>query len=214
MIDCIIKLGGAAITVKDQIETLQPDTIAAVADLISRLRTFGKSVIIVHGAGSFGHQHAAAAGLGKTEHRLASPDEVAAGVAATRLALLKLHQAVLSELISKNVPAVGLSPLAMGFSSSKSVEGSMFSTIPRLLSRRLVPVLHGDVVLDNSTKTKFSIFGGDVIMTQLCREFEPQFAVFLISHISSCTSIYTRNHKQNQPQKLRCALILNKRRRM
>lgn len=192
MIDCVIKLGGAAITVKDQLETLQPDTIARVAGLISTLQSCGKSLVIVHGAGSFGHQHAAEAGLGKCKretHFNRSPkktEHVSAGVAATRLALMKLHQVVLSELVSFNVPAVGISPFASGMSYLQNTTGegaSIFSYIKKLVQLGLVPVLHGDIVLDDDTSAGFSILGGDVIMTQLCRQLKPSVAVFMVSFV-------------------------------
>ena len=189
MIDCVIKLGGAAITVKDQLETLQLDTITRVAGLISTLQSCGKRLVVVHGAGSFGHQHAAEAGLGGKCKReaLVNPrpkktENVSAGVAATRLALMKLHQIVLSELVSRNVSAVGISPFASGMSYSNTTEdASIFSYIKKLVQLGLVPVLHGDIVLDEDTSTGFSILGGDVIMTQLCRQLKPKVAVFMVS---------------------------------
>jgi isopentenyl phosphate kinase len=191
MIDCVIKLGGAAITVKDQLETLQLDTITRVAGLISTLQSCGKRLVVVHGAGSFGHQHAAEAGLGKCKretHFKPSPqktENVSAGVAATRLALMKLHQIVLSELVSRNVSAVGISPFASGMSYSNTTEdASIFSYIKKLVQLGLVPVLHGDIILDDDTSTGFSILGGDVIMTQLCRQLKPRVAVFMVCFVT------------------------------
>lgn len=52
---CVIKLGGAALTNKSVLETLQDDALAAVAGTVAMLHQQGGGVVIVHGAGSFGH---------------------------------------------------------------------------------------------------------------------------------------------------------------
>lgn len=47
-IECIIKVGGSAITNKTELETANPENIVKTAELLSRLK--GKC-ILVHGAG-------------------------------------------------------------------------------------------------------------------------------------------------------------------
>ena len=62
----IVKLGGAAITDKASLETLNEEVLDAC---VEQLRTVisedapGEATCIVHGAGSFGHHTAAAAGI-------------------------------------------------------------------------------------------------------------------------------------------------------
>ena len=50
-LDLIIKLGGAAITEKDRLETAKLDEIKTAAKLVKRLNDNNVSCVIVHGAG-------------------------------------------------------------------------------------------------------------------------------------------------------------------
>ena len=51
----VLKLGGGLITEKSELCTLKPDVINKLAKLISKLTGSGYRIILVHGAGSFGH---------------------------------------------------------------------------------------------------------------------------------------------------------------
>ena len=51
----VVKLGGGLITDKSSIKTPRLDIIDSICDEISNLVSSGNSVIIVHGAGSYGH---------------------------------------------------------------------------------------------------------------------------------------------------------------
>ena len=59
----IVKLGGAAITDKNEKETLDAETLRQCALHLSRVyaETAGAGFIVVHGAGSFGHFQASEA---------------------------------------------------------------------------------------------------------------------------------------------------------
>lgn len=62
---CIIKIGGAAITNKAVQETLDLDSLERTCNSLSTMVQTESSLkaVIVHGAGSFGHQTAHSAGL-------------------------------------------------------------------------------------------------------------------------------------------------------
>ncbi|CAF1477600.1 unnamed protein product, partial [Didymodactylos carnosus] len=55
VVDRIIKIGGAAISDKTQFETLLPDNLKQICQL---LKQNYKNLILIHGAGSFGHHQA------------------------------------------------------------------------------------------------------------------------------------------------------------
>lgn len=62
----IVKLGGSAITEKDNFETVKQEVLDATAHHISTaVRESGLDVIVVHGAGSFGHFQAHEYGVSK-----------------------------------------------------------------------------------------------------------------------------------------------------
>ena len=70
-VDCLVKLGGAAITIKDKLETLDDEVLdTTISHLIETLNppdTDGPApkLVVVHGAGSFGHFQASETGVAK-----------------------------------------------------------------------------------------------------------------------------------------------------
>ena len=59
----VLKLGGGLITDKSRYRQVRTDRIDAVSGVVRELRDSGKSVVLVHGAGSFGHLEARKWGL-------------------------------------------------------------------------------------------------------------------------------------------------------
>ena len=58
-VDVVVKIGGALITDKSGVEALLPEKLERIADDIGQLIGTGARVVVVHGAGSFGHPQAA-----------------------------------------------------------------------------------------------------------------------------------------------------------
>ena len=168
-VDVIVKLGGAAITVKDG----EPDTpnlgalkicCEKIADAVnthgwSDTRQYLK-VIVVHGAGSFGHPQA-------KEYGVANGGDVGGnarlkeGIEKTKTSVRKLCKLVCDELSEENVIT---GPIGSDRVAPISPYGKFF-TVGKKLNRNLsrggidevraavmagkVPVLHGDVVCDS-----------------------------------------------------------------
>eukprot|EP00435_Cladocopium_sp_Y103_P038453 s2967_g10.t1 len=63
--DVVVKIGGSACTRKAEFETLNVGALQAISSQLSALPTEGYSLAVVHGAGSFGHQHAKEYGVSK-----------------------------------------------------------------------------------------------------------------------------------------------------
>lgn len=143
----IVKLGGAAITHKQQLETLNGEVLAAAAAQLAALHAaIGPRVVVVHGAGSFGHQAAAAAGV--AAGGIQQSATVRQGFAATRASVTKLNQLVVAALLAAGVPAVGVSPCPAWTTCRRQVATDGCAGVAALLAAGLVPVLHGDAVLD------------------------------------------------------------------
>lgn len=173
----IIKLGGAAITNKQQLESLNSQVLAAAAAQLAALHAaVGPRFVVVHGAGSFGHQAAAAAGVaGGGIYQSAA---VRQGFAATRASVTKLNQLVVAALVDAGVPAVGVSPCPAWTTRQRQVATDGCGGVAALLSAGLVPVLHGDAVLDEELGC--TILSGDVLVTRLCHAFRPPVVAFLV----------------------------------
>lgn len=117
----IIKWGGAAITDKGAFETLNQPTLDAVAaDVRDALQntSIDSNVVIVHGAGSFGHFQASEYGVAKGGLGQA---EVRKGFALTRQSVLKLNHAVIDVLLQLGVNACGQSPCGGWTTSGRQV---------------------------------------------------------------------------------------------
>jgi isopentenyl phosphate kinase len=161
----LVKFGGAAITFKGSRRTPRLDSLQLLAGHLSRLSSSSSPLLVlVHGAGSFGHHEAAA-------HRLASRDpadaarQTAIGLASCRASLAALNSLVLDALVgggggdntsssspsSPGLPAVTVPVFpaahAPGALGSYGSSGGYVGGVVTALSRGLVPVLHGDVVL-------------------------------------------------------------------
>ena len=112
-VDVIIKLGGAAITKKDELETIDDEVLDACVSIIAKQREKGNpNIVVVHGAGSFGHFSAKKYGVadgGILEGTGAAASErLRKGVAETRASVGKLNSIVTSRLVAAGVPAVSL----------------------------------------------------------------------------------------------------------
>lgn len=177
-LDCVVKLGGSALTDKATFETLNREALAATAASIGRLMQQGERaprLAIVHGAGSFGHHHAKEYSIqqGRDAHA-----DSALGFAKTRSSVTRLNALVVKALVDHGVPAVGISPFPTWRTSSRSIHTDALDAVERALRAGLVPVLHGDAVLDETQG--FAILSGDELVLALGLHLRPSHAVFLM----------------------------------
>lgn len=179
VVDCIVKLGGSALTHKGQLETVRPDALQRAAAIVKRLHAEGKSCIVVHGAGSYGHFQAKDYGVstGIVGH---SPTEMARlrqGLCLTRLSVTKLNHLVTEQLMKEGVAAVGISPFGGWKMSGRQVVQAGTEAVKDSLISGFVPVLHGDCALD--AEQLCCVLSGDTIIEVLSKEFSPKQVVFL-----------------------------------
>jgi isopentenyl phosphate kinase len=177
----VIKLGGAAVTAKQQFETLNEGAIAACLEHIATwhaLHGRTASLVVCHGAGSFGHLTAARSNLKHGGMGLAHPETLAA-FAETRLSVTKLNHEIVSRLVGLGVPAVGVSPCGTWTTQDGMLARDCARGVQELLEAGLVPVVHGDAVFDHGLGV--SILSGDAIVTALCERLQPHRAVYMAS---------------------------------
>ncbi|KAI8343772.1 amino acid kinase family-domain-containing protein [Choanephora cucurbitarum] len=174
----IVKLGGAAITNKKGICELTSEKnitrlLDQVAEAYVHLKTAGHQLILIHGAGSFGHPQAIQYQLktGWSADRLPSPDYLK-GYAHIRTCLQSLVHTISSDLERRQVPVLAMSPTDYvitddGDKTSTDRFEPMMDRIQQYLRLGFVPLLHGDVVLDRVRGC--TVLSGDVIMYQLAK---------------------------------------------
>ncbi len=139
------------------------------------------AVILVHGAGSFGHGAARRLGVSS-----------ALGWATTASQVRRLNGLVVEGLVELGVPALGISMFPWAGAGGSEEEEAVWREVRCALDAGLVPVLHGDVLSGGR------ILSGDTIMEMLCRAFSPQRAVFC----TDVEGVFTADPKKDPSAKL------------
>jgi isopentenyl phosphate kinase len=170
----ILKLGGSVITEKDTPETLDGPALDAAADEIADALAAGEvsDLVVVHGAGSFGHHHASKHGVTKTEGSGSAGDGMESATAVVEIhgAMKTLNNFVLARLHDRAVPAVPVHPF-----SAASRDRDADLTLPTeqvrtMLGEGFVPVLHGDVVAHEGEGV--TILSGDEAVTSVAESLD------------------------------------------
>jgi isopentenyl phosphate kinase len=166
----ILKLGGSVITEKDSPETIDGETLDAVADTIAETaasppETGPASLVLVHGGGSFGHHHASEHGVTTTE---GTHDPAA--VLAVHGAMATLNRFVLDRLTTRAVPAVPVHPFSAASRDESATLTLPTDQIATLLDEGFVPVLHGDGVAHATRGV--TVLSGDELVTALAEALD------------------------------------------
>ncbi len=181
----IVKLGGSVITDKSKEYTFKQD----VMDNLSRqIKKFGKKIILIHGAGSFGHILAKKYKLNEGFH---SEDQMI-GFAETQKKVKTLNNLVLDSLKKYKIPAVSISPHEILELNNHKLDSIDYSFFKKNLDKELMPVSFGDVVLDK--KLRFSICSGDLLILALAKHFKPEKIIFSVDE----DGLYNKNPKINK----------------
>jgi len=164
-----LKLGGSLITDKTQIEHAHKTAIRRLAREIKAALEARPDLRLVlgHGSGSFGHvaakKHGTRDGV-KDRSGWLGYAEVAAAAAC-------LNQIVTDVFIAEGVPVVSVPPSA----SARCEDGALTYldtfAVRTLLEHQLVPLVHGDVALDNMRGA--TIVSTEDVFIYLAREFRP-----------------------------------------
>ncbi len=143
--------------------------------------------MILHGAGSFGHHEAKEFGLGCPAEKSSSR---CLGAAVTHAAVQQLSSLVVAALIANDVPAVNVSPMGSWHTNEgpHCTVRDNWGGIRNILAHGLVPVLHGDVALDDHPSHHTCILSGDTLMAQAAHALPLAISVF----ISGVDGLYDR----------------------
>jgi isopentenyl phosphate kinase len=185
----ILKLGGSVITDKNKIKIFKNKLMDSLSENIKKS---GKQMIIVHGAGSFGHILAKKYELNdgyKNNGQIK-------GFSETHEMVQSLNTLVLKSLQKYDIPAVSISPHSIVKLDNHKLAKMDFKLFEDYLERQFIPVTFGDVVLDK--KLGFSICSGDLLVGALAKYFKPEKVIFSIDE----DGLYTSNPKIDKKAKL------------
>jgi len=162
----IIKLGGGLITDKTQYKAVFRERIDAVSVVISKIIDMGHSVIVIHGAGSFGHIEAKKWDISGGFNSAISEDQYAA-IETIRADMDELNSIVMDSLEGAGVSCDSLPPREWVNGVGTGFTGDVFAfeRSPNLA----IPVSFGDVV-DINDESCFGILSGDHLMVRLATE--------------------------------------------
>ena len=183
----IVKLGGSVITDKTAKKGLfRKDVVERLAREIKTAKDRGKfSLILVHGAGSFAHPIARKYRLNEGYIDTLSSE----GFARTKIGVMELNLLVWQELAKVNLPACIVESSAVIRAKSGRIEELDTKFIEMLLAQDIIPLLSGDVVIDE--KMGFSIISGDQIVAFLAKRFDAKKVVF----VSDVDGIFDKDPK-------------------
>jgi isopentenyl phosphate kinase len=186
----ILKLGGSVITRKGEKQpTLHQENLNRLSQEIAHSGV--KNLLIIHGAGSYGHPHAHHYQIGapiKDEEDLSRKRE---GFCVTHQSVQELNLEVCRALIQEGIPALPLSPSSFIHTHHKRITEFKTELITEYLDLGLVPVLYGDVVLDRDLEIKMAVLSGDQLLQHLAQELGAE-RVILGTDVDG---IYNRNPK-------------------
>jgi isopentenyl phosphate kinase len=174
MSDCVIlKLGGSILTDKSADCAINRESLRSIAAAVAGARTEG--IVIIHGAGSCGHPEAKryhldeGAATGKTD-----------GISVTHRAVSGLNDAVVAAFREQGVAAIGVHPLHVAVADKGRLIAFECRHLEEMLALGMVPVIHGDVVMDLSRGA--CIVSGDQLVRYLA-------AALKISRVGLATDV-------------------------
>ncbi len=134
----------------------RPEEIKRVAREIADASP-GQCLVLVHGAGSFGHIPAKEHGLPQRF----SPE----GMRVTHQSVVSLNEMVIAALSEAGTPAVPVHPFSCTLLKDGRIESLAVEPIREMVKDGLMPVLHGDVAMDSLRKG--GIVSGDQLVSYL-----------------------------------------------
>lgn len=185
----IIKIGGSVITDKSKKYSFKQDVTNKLSAVIKKSK---KDLILVHGAGSFGHilakEYEINSGY-KNEKQLH-------GFSLTHAMVQKLNTMVLDSLHQNGINAVSISPHSVLKLDDHKPLKMDYNIFKDCLDNGFTPVTYGDVVLDK--KLSFSICSGDLLVQLFAEHFKPEKVIFVIDE----DGIYSSNPKIDKKAEL------------
>jgi isopentenyl phosphate kinase len=185
-----IKLGGSVITHKDIPFKENISAIKRLAGEIGKTSRKTKSLFIVgHGGGSYPHVPAKKY---KTHKGLVGKDGLR-GLSEVQDAAARLNRIVIGELIKAGLNAVSLSPSSFIYARNGKPAKSFLEPLKKLLKVGGVPVVYGDVVMDE--KMGCSILSTESIFAYLVKRLKKDFEIKRIIYCTDTDGVYDSQGK-------------------
>ena len=171
-----IKLGGGLITDKGSMKKFDQKAVERVVETLSSVSELGASIVLIHGAGSFGHLLAKKWGIANGLDIQKEGGQWEA-VKVIRSDMRELNNLIIGKMEERGLECIGYPP-----SDWAKGTGALFTGDISIFQGRCgqpIPVTFGDVV-DTDDESKFGILSGDDLMLRLSTELQVTHSIFLI----------------------------------
>lgn len=193
----ILKLGGSVITKKDSKEpSINYDNLGRIAEEIADSST--DKLIIVHGAGSYGHPFAKEYEIGNKIENEQDFNRKKLGFCITQSWVKKLNTIVCDTFRENGVLAISIQPSSFIITKNKRIHSCDLDLVEKYLKYGFVPVIYGDVVPDLDESIKICVLSGDQIVKYFAENLKAE-RVILGSDVDG---IYTKDPKKYEDAEL------------
>src|SRR2546425_12079249 len=178
----ILKLGGSAIT--DKARDCTPD-IPVIQHAADQLADYRLPLVLIHGGGSYAHPFVTRSGVGgglRDRSQLRSISE-------TEFYLGQLTRIICASLLLRNMNPVPLHPMSFATLDKGEVKKTLLDPIRNSLAAGLIPLLHGDLVFDESRG--IGVLSGDGIASLIGSEM----GAFRVLFGCDVDGVYSANPK-------------------
>lgn len=168
----ILKIGGSILTNKDsKVSEVDAASLKRIASEIkASMDNSPKKLIIVHGAGSFGHPPAKKHKIGEEFDESEYPQK-RLGFCEIQNEVKKLNMFICEAFIKEGLPAVAVPASGFITATNKRITEGDLDLFKNYLSKGFIPVIYGDVVLDN--ELQFCVISGDQLIQYLAVNLNP-----------------------------------------
>lgn len=186
----ILKIGGSSLTIKDskKSEVNTTGLLRIAREIKSSLDNSCKDLIIVHGAGSFGHPPAKRYNIGGKFDTCEYPQK-RIGFCETQNSVKKLNMHVCDEFIKEGLPVVAIPASSFMTATNKRITDGKLEMFNKYLNKGFIPIIYGDVVLDNDLE--ICVISGDQLVQYLALNLNPN-KVILATDVDG---VYNKNPK-------------------
>jgi isopentenyl phosphate kinase len=175
----VLKIGGSVLTDKASEKALDTESFDRVLETVSHA---SEDLVLVHGAGSFGHPQA---------HRIDLKGGTDESVHEVYEAVMELNGKVVTRLEESGMKTFPVHP------SSCSYRGDglkmMTRQVEKALENGFTPVLHGDCV---ATDNGLGVVSGDTVAARLARELDAE-------RLGMCTSTAVKDGNGDTVEEVR-----------
>lgn len=186
----LVKLGGSLITDKNNPYKANMEIIERLAKEIKELIEPKKyHLIIGHGGGSFPHVPAS---LYQTQKGFIN-DKSPYGMALVQDSAAQLNRIVVKKFLEEEIKAVSINPSSSLTTKNGKIVEWFLRPLSLLLENKMLPVIYGDVVLDEEKGC--SITSTEVLLNYLALNLDKEFAIKKIIYLGDTDGVWDENKK-------------------